>query len=37
MRAVVDCLPYETKVAMLDGLGRYQIIAGAYSDRRGGV
>jgi hypothetical protein len=37
MRAVVDCLPYETKLAMLDGLGRYQIIAGAYSDRRGGV
>jgi hypothetical protein len=37
MRAVVDCLPYETKLAMLDGLDRYQIIAGAYSDRRGGV
>jgi hypothetical protein len=37
MRAVVDCLPYETKLAMLDGLERYQIIAGAYSDRRGGV
>jgi hypothetical protein len=37
MRTVVDCLPYETKVAMLAGLERYQIIAGAYSDRRGGV
>jgi hypothetical protein len=37
MRAVVDCLPYETKIAMLDGLERYEIIAGAYSDRRGGV
>jgi hypothetical protein len=37
MRAVVDCLPYETKVAMLAGLERYRIIAGAYSDRRGGV
>jgi hypothetical protein len=37
MRAVVDCLPYETKLAMLDGLERYEIIAGAYSDRRGGV
>jgi hypothetical protein len=37
MRAVVDCLPYETKLAMLAGLERYQIIAGAYSDRRGGV
>jgi hypothetical protein len=37
MRVVVDCLPHETKLAMLDGLERYQIIAGAYSDRRGGV
>jgi hypothetical protein len=37
MRVVVDCLPYETKLAMLAGLERYQIIAGAYSDRRGGV
>jgi hypothetical protein len=37
MRAVVDCLPYETKVAMLEGLDRYEIIAGAYSDRSGGV
>jgi hypothetical protein len=36
-RGVVDCLPHETKLAMLDGLERYQIIAGAYSDRRGGV
>jgi hypothetical protein len=37
MRAVVDCLPNETKLAMLDGLDRYEIIAGAYSDRDGGV
>jgi hypothetical protein len=37
MRAVVDCLPYETKLAMLDGLDRYDIIAGAYSDRNGRV
>jgi hypothetical protein len=37
MRAVVECLPYETKVAMLEGLDRYEIIAGAYSDRGGGV
>jgi hypothetical protein len=37
MRTVVDCLPYETKLAMLEGLDRYEIIAGAYSDRRGGV
>jgi hypothetical protein len=37
MRAVVDCLPSETKVAMLEGLDRYEIIAGAYSTRGGGV
>jgi hypothetical protein len=34
---MVDCLPYETRLAMLEGLQRYAIIAGAYSDRRGGV
>src|SRR5205809_1439756 len=34
---IVDALPYETRVAMLDGLDRYAIIAGAYSDRRGRV
>jgi hypothetical protein len=37
MRLIVDALPYETRVAMLEGLGRYDIIAGAYSDRSGGV
>jgi hypothetical protein len=37
MRSVVDCLPYETKVAMLEGMERYDIIAGAYSERGGGV
>jgi hypothetical protein len=35
---VVDCLPYETRLAMLEGLRRYdRIIVGAYSDRSGGV
>jgi hypothetical protein len=35
---VVDCLPYDTRVAMLQGLQRYdRIIVGAYSDRSGGV
>jgi hypothetical protein len=34
---MVDCLPYETRLAMLEGLERYEIIAGAYSDRNGGV
>jgi hypothetical protein len=37
LRQMVDCLPYETRVAMLEGLGRYEIIAGAYSARGGGV
>jgi hypothetical protein len=38
LRHVVDCLPYDTRVAMLQGLQRYdRIIVGAYSDRRGGV
>lgn len=38
LRHVVDCLPYETRLAMLKGLGRYdRIIVGAYSDRSGGV
>jgi hypothetical protein len=38
LRRVVDCLPYETRVAMLEGLRRYdRIIVGAYTDRTGGV
>src|SRR4051812_15297312 len=38
LRHVVECLPYETRVAMLQGLRRYdRIIVGAYSDRSGGV
>ena len=37
LRLVVDTLPYDTRVAMLEGLRRYEIIAGAYSDRSGGV
>jgi hypothetical protein len=38
LRNVVECLPYETRVAMLQGLQRYdRIIVGAYSDRSGGV
>jgi hypothetical protein len=38
LRHVVDCLPYETRRAMLEGLRRYdRIIVGAYSDRSGGV
>jgi hypothetical protein len=37
MRAVVDCLPYETKVAMLAGIERYEIVTGAYTTKDGGV
>jgi hypothetical protein len=38
LRSVVDCLPYETRVAMLEGIRRYdRIIVGAYTDRTGGV
>ena len=38
LRSVVDSLPYETRLAMLEGIGRYdRIIVGAYTDRTGGV
>lgn len=37
LRIMVDSLPHTTQVAMLEGLQRYDIIAGAYSDRDGGV
>ena len=38
LRRVVDCLPYDTRVAMLDGMHHYdRIIVGAYTDRTGGV
>src|SRR5438034_8192703 len=34
---MVDSLPHATRVAMLEGLQRYDIIVGAYTDRSGGV
>jgi hypothetical protein len=38
LRSVVDCLPYDTRLAMLEGIRRYdRIIVGAYTDRTGGV
>src|SRR5919204_259866 len=37
LRIAVDCLPAETRVAMLEGIRRWPIIVGAYTDRRGGV
>lgn len=37
LRLAVACLPQHTRTAMLDGIGRNDIIVGAYTDRRGGV
>jgi hypothetical protein len=37
LRRAIDCLPLETRRAMLDGVERSRIIVGAYVDREGGV
>jgi hypothetical protein len=37
LRQAIDCLPVRTRVAMLDGVRSNAIIAGAYTDRSGGV
>jgi hypothetical protein len=37
LRRAIDCLPERTKVAMLQGVENSTIIAGAYTDRDGGV
>ena len=37
LRIAVDCLPMETRRAMLDGIEANRIIVGAYTDRQGGV
>jgi hypothetical protein len=37
LRTAIDCLPLETRRAMLDGLESNRIIVGAYTDRSGGV
>ena len=37
LRQAIDCLPVRTRVAMLDGVHSNSIIAGAYTDRSGGV
>jgi hypothetical protein len=37
LRLAVRCLPRHTRVAMLDGIRRNDIIVGAYTDREGGV
>jgi hypothetical protein len=37
LRLAVDCLPFDTRRAMLDGIDANRIIVGAYVDRQGGV
>jgi hypothetical protein len=37
LRTAIDCLPVETRVAMLEGVRSNDIIVGAYTDRSGGV
>src|SRR5215210_6464660 len=37
LRIAVDCLPLDTRKAMLDGIDASRIIVGAYTDRDGGV
>jgi hypothetical protein len=37
LRRAIDCLPMETRVAMLEGVRSNDIIVGAYTTRDGGV
>jgi hypothetical protein len=37
LRIAVDCLPLQTRKAMLEGIEANRIIVGAYTDRQGGV
>ncbi len=37
LRRVIDCLPVQTRVAMLEGVRQNDIIVGAYTTRDGGV
>jgi hypothetical protein len=37
LAAAIECLPRRTREAMLDGIRTRPIIAGAYTDNRGGV
>src|SRR5918998_380678 len=36
LRNAIDCLPLQTREAMLEGIDSGRIIVGAYTDRRGG-
>src|ERR687896_690245 len=37
LRTAIDCLPLQTRKAMLEGVEVNRIIVGAYTDRQGGV
>src|SRR5919198_4165746 len=37
LRIAIDCLPMQTRRAMLAGVEANRIIVGAYTDRKGGV
>jgi len=37
LRTAIDCLPLNTREAMLEAIATGRIIAGAYTDRQGGV
>ena len=37
LRTAIDCLPADTRRAMLEGIAAHPIVAGAYTDGRGGV
>src|SRR6185503_9065365 len=37
LRTAIDCLPLQTRKAMLEGVESNRIIVGAYVDRNGGV
>jgi hypothetical protein len=37
LRTAIDCLPLETRKAMLTGVEANRIIVGAYTDRKGGI
>jgi hypothetical protein len=37
LRTAIDCLPLQTRKAMLEGVEANRIIVGAYTDRTGGV
>jgi hypothetical protein len=37
LRTAIDCLPLQTRQAMLGGIEANRIIVGAYTDRQGGV